>query len=248
MDFERFKQYAAEQFVGDQDDPRSAMSEEAQAFIDYERQEDLDSRMPSVQTQTDPAERGEPELQDTSDESVTAPEQTAGQDSEPEPATQAEPQDAAPADVFTEVALGDALQASSEISVPDPSEAPPAEPEEPEQQDNPPAEFLQPVQEDTPTAATNEQLTDEGVQVDSILNERNDTTWLVPENMDYFQDALREFDRDYSAPVPAGDDFGEIPRRQETADQDPMQATTEFAMQMISGFSQDLLAQERNKP
>lgn len=349
MDFGRFKQFAADQTSQRaENDPAFAFSEEAQAFLDHQRNEDLDSRAAAVREQTSADDRGEPSLSETADEAVSSPVATDGPDASPAEVTQQEEVITAPAEVFSDVALGDALQAPSSPPEGSSPGSPDAEPDSPVQEDSPPAEFspaeseqptvatsqepvaefgpeaepqaaaaehfesppaefqvaaerqpepevspviaedaaqepaaslqspepspadagepaevfqqdgesadpVPPSQEVPPpefTAASNDQISEEGVRVDSLINERNESTWLVPETMDHFPDLLREFDKEFSGAtyVPAGDDLGEIPEFRGLPESQELQSTSEVAESMLSAFSKDILMQERNRP
>lgn len=248
MDFENLKQFALSQdseLTGQ--DLSDETSEEAMAFLDQQRDADLDSRMSSVVVNTNPDERGESSLQDTADSTAQVPVITDGPDSSPEQAFQQEGEAPTPAEAFSDVALGDTLQESS-LQADSPSEAPPAEFTEPTAESHSAAEPQQFFQEQVPpeSFATNAELRDEGVQVDNILNERNETTWMVPESLDYFPDMLREADQ-YSPPVPAGDDI-EIPEMQDRHAEDLLENTSELAERMVSDLSDNILTQERNRP
>lgn len=235
------------------------VSDEALAFVDLMRKDDLDRRAGNVSSATSADERGEPTHEDVVEQSLQEPQSDSGESTESLQMFQEQNEDSLPAAPVSEVALGtESLQAASEQS--DPANAMDAL-----QEDGEPSQPSEAVQSIGDAAAIdslfsqsdqvqfdsqslmNEALTEEGVTVTSIGNLSGETVILQPESLPDFEAMLRSFDKDYRPPDPQAGDDTEIPPPPDIPESDPMQSSTEFAEQMVSGMSDEYLAGNRRK-
>ena len=91
------------------------ISDEALAFVDLMRKDDLDRRAGNVSRATNADERGEPSHEDVVEQSLQEPQSESGESAESLPVFQETNEDSLPATPVSEVALGaEPLQAASE--------------------------------------------------------------------------------------------------------------------------------------
>lgn len=234
------------------------VSEEAIAFVDLMRADDLDRRAGMASQATNPNERGEPTHEETT-ESVWQDATTSDGESADVPlfAQQNESETPTPAAPVSEVALGtDTLQASSEEG----ESASPIQTQESESLEAFTSPGFQEPGEDSralalfsessqnATANTPEPtLESEGATITEIQNDSGRTTIIAPPGMPDFNDLLRTFDRDYHPPDPPAGDRIAIPKPPDIPQFEDIRSSTEVAEQMVASMSDDFLNANRRK-
>ena len=236
-------------------DPSFIVSEEALAFVDIMRADDMDRRASNVETQTSADARGEPTNEEITSEVLSDPTTEDHPDADSIPFTSEPEQDTEPVAPISRVApedpdatgsfseAGQDTEPAEIFSSQDSPELPPLNsPQTPPELPSQPSPIFT---EDGPQAATNDALREEGVRVEENSGLRSETTTIAPESMPDFDALLRQFDSEYKAPDPPAGDADLIPEADEIPDDEPLQNTTEFAESMMSEILSTHLSYDR---
>jgi len=237
-------------------DPSFIVSEEAIAFVDLMRDDDMDRRASSVENQTSSDARGEPSNEEVAGESKNDAVSEAHPEASPEVFNESAEVITTPASPYSDIALGGNQDAGVISNMPDndTSSEPVSVFTEDSQSVDPSDAFSESQSaaapasvftEDGNQAAPNDALREEGVTVKEHVSSNSNTTMLAPPTMPDFESLLQSFDRDYHPPDPPAGDRDLIPNEEDLEPSEPLENTTEFCESMMADILSTHLAYDR---